>query len=575
VSRAERAVEVARMVIFASSMGRGVGEARKIEKQALLSLPSPRRTRFNQPGLQELMTRARNLADARQGREAVAAAGKLIKKLVKDGAEDTTPSELSCEAYLARAKGLAAVRRYSEASKAVGTAIKRCKGHQRQVVALFLGGRYGLRGGNTSLARKRYAQLEKAFPKHSFADDARLHGAEAALDLGDVAAFTRMLARIDTVYPHGDMVDQALFTLARNRLERGDWAGAVAPLERAIKRQWRGRPYYAEGRPQYFLARAKLQLGAAEQGRRMLARVIRDFPLSYYMVLAYGRLARHDPKMAARVLTEAQAAEPQGDFVIADHAELHRPAFLRAVALVRQGEGARALAELDRLGVRNKKAHPSLLWASAFLLAQIEAPAESHGVLRSSTKLWKEHYPAGIWRSVWEVAYPRPFAKIVAAQTKRSGIPEHLAYAIIREESAFRPRAVSSANAYGLMQLIEPTAKRMARKLKLPATVEALKLPSVNIALGCRFLSILQRQFTYNPLLAIPGYNAGPGAPARWVKKRPAEDFDVWVERIPYRETRRYTKRVIRTMAAYANLYGAGMHAKLLRAVPLVVKPSP
>ncbi len=570
---AERAVEVTRGVIFASSRGRGVGEARKLEKQALLSLPSTRRSRFHQPDLQELMTRARNLSEARQGREAVAAAKVLIRKLVKDGVEDTTASELSCEAYLARAKGLATVRRYSEASKAAGIAIKRCKGHGRQVVALFLGGRYALRGGTAALARKRYAQLEKRFPKHSYADDARLHGAEAALDLGDVAAFTRMLSRIDTAYPHGDMVDQALFTLARDRIERGDWAGAVAPLERAIKKQWRGRPYYAEGRPQYFLARAKLKLRAADEGRRLLAQVVRDFPLSYYMVLAYDRLARHDPKMAARVLSEAQSAEPQGDFVIADHAELHRPAFLRAVELVRQGDGPRALAELDSLGVRNKKAHPSLLWASAFLLSQIEAPAESHGVLRSSTELWKEHYPAGIWRSVWEVAYPRPFAKIVAAETKRSGIAGHLAFAIIREESAFKPRVVSSANAYGLMQLIEPTAKRMARKLKLPATIEALKRPKINIALGCRFLSILQRQFAYNPLLAIPGYNAGPGAPARWVKKRPAEDFDVWVERIPYKETRRYTKRVIRTMAAYANLYGAGMHAELLRNVPLVVKP--
>jgi soluble lytic murein transglycosylase len=143
----------------------------------------------------------------------------------------------------------------------------------------------------------------------------------------------------------------------------------------------------------------------------------------------------------------------------------------------------------------------------------------------------------------------------------------------MREESAFQHRVVSRSNAYGLMQLIVPTARRMARKLGLPSSAEALKRPAVNVALGCRYLSILQRKFDYNPVLAIPGYNAGPGAPIRWVDARPADDFDLWVERIPYQETRRYTKRVLRAMAAYAMLYGQGMAADLM-VLPLAVQPS-
>jgi len=131
---------------------------------------------------------------------------------------------------------------------------------------------------------------------------------------------------------------------------------------------------------------------------------------------------------------------------------------------------------------------------------------------------------------------------------------------------------VSHANAYGLMQLIEPTAKAVARGLRLTATPASLKRPEINIALGCRFLSQLTRRFDYNPLLAIPGYNAGPGAPMKWVDRRPADDFDLWVERIPYRETRRYTKRVIRSMAAYSMLYGHGMAGSMMR-IPSKVQP--
>jgi soluble lytic murein transglycosylase len=170
------------------------------------------------------------------------------------------------------------------------------------------------------------------------------------------------------------------------------------------------------------------------------------------------------------------------------------------------------------------------------------------------------------------VAYPRPFKRVVDAEVKRSGIPEHLAYAIMREESAFKPRVVSSADAVGLMQLILPTAQSMARPLGLTASVDTLKTPETNIALGCRFLSVLQRRFDYNPLLAVPGYNAGPGAPTRWLKERPEQDFDLWVEAIPYRETRRYTKRVLGSMAAYGMIYGGGMGEPMM-VLPLKAMP--
>jgi soluble lytic murein transglycosylase len=186
---------------------------------------------------------------------------------------------------------------------------------------------------------------------------------------------------------------------------------------------------------------------------------------------------------------------------------------------------------------------------------------------------WLDHYPVGRWRAAWELAFPRPFAGVVAAEAKRHGIPEALAYAIMREESAFDPRVISFANAIGLMQLITPTARRMAKPLGLPADTESLKRPEVNIALGCRYLSILRGQFADNPLLAIPGYNAGGGAPKRWIAERPEQSFDLWVERIPYEETRLYTKRVMTSMAAYEFLYARDQPSEALR-VPLPASPS-
>ena len=168
---------------------------------------------------------------------------------------------------------------------------------------------------------------------------------------------------------------------------------------------------------------------------------------------------------------------------------------------------------------------------------------------------WLSRWPAGDWVKAWQLAFPRPYHALVTRESKHTGVPESLIYAVMREESAFDPGAESPANAYGLMQLIVPTAKLYARPAGLPYDAGALKRPRVNIALGSRALAKLAGRFSDNPLLAIPAYNAGPGRPRRWLRDRPSVDFDVWVELIPYRETRRYTKRVLASRAAYTFLY--------------------
>ena len=129
------------------------------------------------------------------------------------------------------------------------------------------------------------------------------------------------------------------------------------------------------------------------------------------------------------------------------------------------------------------------------------------------------------------------------------------------------------ADAYGLMQLIKPTAKHYSGKMGIPFSVASLKVPRVNIQLGSYVLKDFQGYFPNNPLLGIPGYNAGPGRPRRWLKERPSVDFDVWVELIPFRETRRYAKRVLASRGAYAFLYESHDSEALL--LPRRLHPEP
>jgi soluble lytic murein transglycosylase len=127
----------------------------------------------------------------------------------------------------------------------------------------------------------------------------------------------------------------------------------------------------------------------------------------------------------------------------------------------------------------------------------------------------------------------------------------------MREESAFVAGIESRANAIGLMQLILPTATWVAKRLGLQATPGTLRRPEVNIRLGAGYLAELLKKLR-EPLLAIPGYNAGGGAISKWLKGHPGVPLDEFVESIGAQETRDYARKVHESYAAYRHLYGDG-----------------
>jgi soluble lytic murein transglycosylase len=118
-------------------------------------------------------------------------------------------------------------------------------------------------------------------------------------------------------------------------------------------------------------------------------------------------------------------------------------------------------------------------------------------------------------------------------------------YGVIRQESLYRSDAVSSAGARGLMQLQIDTARRTARALKLPKPdLEDLFVPAINTSLGAGHLRMLLDRFDDQLPVALAGYNAGPNAAARWLPEE-SIDADVWIENIPYDETREYVQRIL------------------------------
>jgi len=157
-----------------------------------------------------------------------------------------------------------------------------------------------------------------------------------------------------------------------------------------------------------------------------------------------------------------------------------------------------------------------------------------------------------------QMRFPLAFETELKQAAKATNIKTTLLFAIARQESAFAHYARSPAGAIGLMQLMPATAKQTARKIGMKYRRSDLLEPHKNITLGSNYLNQLLKQFNGNRFLAAAAYNAGPHRVSRWLKDSDNNlPFDVWIETIPYRETRGYVKNVLEYSVIYAYRMGS------------------
>ena len=157
---------------------------------------------------------------------------------------------------------------------------------------------------------------------------------------------------------------------------------------------------------------------------------------------------------------------------------------------------------------------------------------------------------AAAWNDL-DFRFPIAYRETFIHQARTSDIPVNWSLAIARQESAFMPDAKSSSGALGVMQLMPATAKLTAEwtGMKYKSSSE-LTNPAVNIRLGSQYLGQMLRRFNNNRILASAAYNAGPGRVDRWINSE--IPFDVWIETIPFIETRNYVQNVLIFAAIYS-----------------------
>jgi soluble lytic murein transglycosylase len=544
-SRAQEALDLATRVLVEAPWVDEKGDVTALRTRAAAVLGRPA------PALRvdERARQAQAWLDFSKPKRALEVADSVLQAIAP---ADKKHADAACKAATTRSRSLPRGKT-EDAADAWGVAIARCDGNDALVNALYQGAKASASARRTAEARSRFDRVEKLFPEHRLADDARYRSALLAYDQGDEARYLSLLTSIPDVYPDGDMKAEALFRIALTKLTWHDLDGARAALDRLLSL---AEPASAvQARATYFRARVSQLMGDTDDARERYQAIVTDQPLSYPMLLAYGRLRAMDEGAARAAIQTAVDREPAGPFFTRAHPELATPAFDRFVHLLEVGEVDAARREAGAAGWTAEGADPEVLWAVAWLFDRAGAPEVGHAFSRARLLDYRSHWPAGRWRLPWQAAYPRPWDAIVLRESESASIPRALTWAIMREESAFDPDAKSVANAIGLMQLMSATARMVARGTPLVADEPSLHRPDVSIALGARFLGSLRTSFASNPALAIAAYNGGSAAVRRWLGERSADDFDVFVERIPFDETRAYIKRVLASQAAYAYLY--------------------
>jgi soluble lytic murein transglycosylase len=349
----------------------------------------------------------------------------------------------------------------------------------------------------------------------------------------------RALALFDAVARTGgpsNWADEALWQLGWSDYRAGRFEAAMDHFARLEART--GDPLGAL-RPRYWRARAAQRAGKPGHDAA-LAEIARNYPLSYYGWRA-SQLVEGD----AGQLEKGRV--PEGSAALSS-AELARPEILLEAELREQ-----ALAELNRLNPRARGRADRLALAELYGDAREENQAQRLMIDAYDVELSRAPDPAEV--EVWWHAWPLPWPDQVRELGASVGVEPALVYSVMREESGYRPTALSVAGAHGLLQLMPETAQKLARDAGLPEPSPAsLFDPEVNLALGSRYIAQLMDRFGGRASAAIASYNAGPQAVARWLEGSALAD-DEWVEAIPYDQTRAYVKRVLRSLHAYRVLY--------------------
>jgi soluble lytic murein transglycosylase len=480
-------------------------------------------------------------------------------------------ARLDAEARAARVASLVEARRFTAALEALATLppAERRKPEARRWE------------GRALYALKRYGEAARllsatARGKGPEARRDELLAARARYRAGDKAAGLRELRRIAQKHLNTPEGDLAAYLLAEVSYDRGGPAGKAAlerflasPAARRLDREAQSARFRmgieafeaergkdaatqfaayrraALDREQrlagaYWEARALALQGKNEEAIAAFAQLAEEHPFDWYGYHARRRL--HAMGEARRIEPSLPPPLPEMVLPAATREESEAARFYRRLGLVSDAEAKLREALSD-------DPHERL----AFHLARADVRS-AYLTARSDRAL---HRPVdALTRWIWEAAYPRPHRALITSVAERAGIPEAWVYATMRQESGFHADARSRSGAEGLLQIMPSAAAGAAAAAGVDLAAASLLEPEVNVTLGVEMMRRLGERLNGQLPLMAAAYNAGRARLLSWLNEHGDAELDLFVERVPYDETRRYIKRVVSHYFVYRYLDG-------------------
>jgi len=321
----------------------------------------------------------------------------------------------------------------------------------------------------------------------------------------------------------------------------------------------------------YWLGRVEEDQGVIAEARALYALLVNRFAHTYYAPHAAAHLATLRTRPASVTGPNDSAAAPLAASLIPALSPPVIPTGLACshvvpsdaakTALILQSLNLPTLEQQflrDSLDGENPPGDLRVLLAGTY-----EAQGNAASAMFAAFKIaptYTQMEFSDLPEEVWGFLFPQTYLKLIQTQAQLNNLDPYLVMGLIREESAYSPKALSVANARGLMQVLPQTAAETMHTSRTRIVGQRLYDPNYNVHVGCAYLAILLKEFNGQPELAMAAYNAGDFRVKDWNKKYTFRDQEVFLESIPISATRIYVEQVLRDAEIYRQLLSDAPH---------------
>ncbi|MCB0223340.1 MAG: tetratricopeptide repeat protein [Anaerolineae bacterium] len=425
--------------------------------------------------------------------------------------------------------------------------------------------------GNYDQAGQALRDFAAENPDDPLADEALWRPAILAMNLDQFEEAEPYLLELAEKYPNSDYASDALYWAGQAAYQQEDYEAAIDIWTKLYDRYPDGPLVSFAG---YWRAKTLMELGRDEEAEKILTELVDD-PADYYRLRAHDLLTGQQPhSVPVSLPTQTDLASEQaeaetwlrswlppaedeaGSANLAEVDETIRtdPAFQRGDTLWQLGLRDKALVEFETVKEKFWDDPQAMYQLSLYFRDKLMGRLSILTIERL-IDLSPAEAPEQTPLFIQHLYYPVLFGELIIKEADALDIDPALLMALIRQESLYEYSAESIAGARGLAQVMPTTGEYIAERNDFgPFDTGQLWLPYISIKFGAWYINQQLGIFEDNQFAALAAYNAGPGNVLEWIKV--SDDLDIFVESIPYWESRTYIRKIYENLAAYRRIYG-------------------